>query len=78
MKNLFFRFTREATSALWRTSFSASSRAGALIDVFHFRDRLLVCAFNTARICRISTQTTGKLSPASAFNSTQNAPCSDA
>jgi hypothetical protein len=48
----FFLFTRDAKSALWRTFFSASPKAGALIDVFHFRDRFVnrrVPAYATSR-----------------------------
>src|SRR6266550_8620777 len=33
------------------------------------RSVLLICAFNTARMCRVSTQITGKLASARALNS---------
>src|SRR6516164_5986194 len=33
------------------------------------RSVLLICAFSTARMCRVSTQITGKLASASALNS---------
>ena len=36
-------------------------------QTFHLRSVLLICAFSTARMCRVSTQITGKFASAKAL-----------